>query len=227
MRIAALRRYPVKSMGGEGLREVDLDGRGLVGDRWYAVEDEQGHFASGKNTRRFRRRDPVFGYVARTDPSGAVVVSDGTQSWAVGDPDLDARLSAEMGLPVAVRPEAGVPHQDDSAVSLIGTATLGWCAERWGGSADPRRVRANIVVETDDPFAEEAWVGRDIRLGTAELSVVDRTPRCRMVDIAQDGVEPGAQWLKPLGSERDLMVGIYAEVRTPGRISVGDSVALS
>lgn len=222
MRIVALRRYPVKSMGGEELSSVELDGRGLVGDRWYAVEDEQGHFASGKNTRRFRRRDPVFDYRAHTDAAGRVVVTCAAGSWPAGDADLDERLSGDMGLLVAVRPEAEVPHQDDGAVSLIGTATLAWCAERWGGSADPRRLRANLVVETEEPFVEETWLRRTLHAGTAELAVVATSPRCRMVDIAQDGVEPGTPWLRALGAERDLALGIYADVRSPGVIHVGD-----
>ncbi|MEU1107147.1 MOSC N-terminal beta barrel domain-containing protein [Streptomyces tibetensis] len=48
-------RYPIKSTGGERLASVDVDERGLLGDRLYAVRDAQGRFGSGKNTRRFRR----------------------------------------------------------------------------------------------------------------------------------------------------------------------------
>lgn len=33
MHVQALRRYPVKSMGGESLEEVEVDVRGLAGDR--------------------------------------------------------------------------------------------------------------------------------------------------------------------------------------------------
>src|SRR5689334_16379501 len=66
--VTALRRYPVKAMGGEPLDLARFDARGLLGDRWYAVEDTEGRFASGKDTRRFRRRDRVFDYGATTDP---------------------------------------------------------------------------------------------------------------------------------------------------------------
>ncbi|MFD0488374.1 MOSC N-terminal beta barrel domain-containing protein [Saccharopolyspora spinosporotrichia] len=48
-------RYPVKSVGGELVERADVDERGLVGDRLYAVRDAEGRFGSGKNTRRFRR----------------------------------------------------------------------------------------------------------------------------------------------------------------------------
>lgn len=220
--MVSLRRYPVKSMGGESLDEAELDARGFVGDRWYAVEDDQGHFASGKNTRRFRRRDAVFDYAAHTEPRGRVVVSRGRSRWYVGDQDLDRRLSDEMGTAVRIAPEADVPHQDMGSVSIISTATLQWCADRWGGSPDPRRLRVNIVVDSDEPFVEERWLDRQLALGSTRLRVIERVPRCRMIDIRQDGADPGTHWLKHLAHERDMCLAVYADVSQPGQITLGD-----
>jgi uncharacterized protein len=222
--VAALRRYPVKAMAGEPLRSVRVDRRGLVGDRWYAVVDEQGHLASGKDSRRFRRHDEVFGYGATTGPDGAVTVVRGDRTWVVGDPRLDRHLSESFGTAVEVRPEDRTPHQDDGQVSLVGTATLRWCAERWGDEPDPRRTRMNVVVETDEPFAEEAWVGQLLVLGSTRLNVVSPVPRCRMLDVTQDGVRPTRRWLRPLAVEREMNLGVYADVRQPGEITVGDAV---
>jgi uncharacterized protein YcbX len=207
-------------MGGEALDVAGLDARGVVGDRWYAVEDEAGRFASGKDTRRFRRRDPVFQFAANTEIDGRVIVGRGDERWYVGDPELDQRLSAEMGTAVRVAAEVEVPHQDMGAVSIVGSATLQWCADRWGGSADPRRLRVNIVVDSDEPFVEERWA--EVQLGKATLRVVARVPRCRMLDIRQDGVDPGENWLKPLAQERDMCLGVYADVVLPGDVVVGD-----
>ncbi|MFJ6780414.1 MOSC N-terminal beta barrel domain-containing protein [Streptomyces yangpuensis] len=50
--IERLWRYPIKSTGGELLQSAQVDLRGLVGDRLYAVRDGHGRFGSGKNTRR-------------------------------------------------------------------------------------------------------------------------------------------------------------------------------
>lgn len=224
MTVHSLRRYPVKSMAGEALDAVELDARGLVGDRWYAVVDGEGHFASGKNTRRFRRRDGVFSYAASTAADGGVVVSGPGGRWPVGSAALDAELSAACGVPSRVLPEAEVPHFDDGAVSLVGTATLAWCAERWDIDADPRRLRANLVVETDEPFVEETWVGRRVAVGEAELRVVQRIERCRTIDLPQDGATAVGRWLRPLGHERDLRVAVYADVVAPGTVRVGDDV---
>lgn len=222
-RVRELRRYPVKSMGGESLDAVEVDDRGLVGDRWWAVEDPEGRFATGKDTRRFRRRDPVFGYAAATTDAG-VVVRRGDAAWRAGDPALDADLSAAMGLPMRVAVEADVPHFDDGAVSLIGTASLAWCEANLDVDADRRRVRPNVVIETAEPFVEETWLGRVVRIGAVELRVTQRIERCRTVDLPQDGVPATTQLLKALGRTRDVCLGVYAEVVRPGRIAVGDAV---
>jgi uncharacterized protein YcbX len=222
--VISLRRYPVKSMGGESLDNVGIDARGLIGDRWYAVEDDAGRFASGKNTRRFRRRDAVFDYAAHTEPGGRVVVTRGGNRWYVGDDNLDRRLSEAMGTAVRITPESDVAHQDMGSVSIVSTATLQWCASRWGGSPDPRRLRVNIVVDSDEPFVEERWVDRELELGSTRLRVIERVPRCRMIDIRQDGAEPGSPWLKSVTQERENFLAVYADVSQPGQINLGDQL---
>lgn len=114
--IAALWRYPVKSMQGEPLEEALLTKRGLLGDRAYALFDhETGTIATAKHPRRwpmllacsarFVSPPTVAGLlpaVAITLPNGAVVSSD--------DPDVDTRLSAAFGRRVALIPAGEVSH---------------------------------------------------------------------------------------------------------------------
>lgn len=223
--IASIRRYPVKSMGGEALTEARIDDRGIVGDRGYAVVDDDGKLASGKNTKRFRRRDEVFDYHAETRDDGVWVHRD-QRHWPVGDAALDAELSQAMNGAVRVRPEGDVAHQDSADVSLIGSATLEWCDRRWGVNADPRRLRVNIVLQTAEPFVEETWVGARLFVGSAELEVTERLPRCRMIDLDQDGAAAVKGWLRPLGAERDACLAIAAAVRSPGALAVGDVVTV-
>ena len=148
----------------------------------------------------------------------------GGNRWYVGDENLDRRLSEAMGTAVRIMPESDVPHQDLGSVSIVSTATLQWCGSRWGGSADPRRLRVNIVVDSDEPFVEERWVDRELELGSTRLRVVERVPRCRMIDIRQDGAEPGSPWLKSVAQERDMLLAVYADVSQPGQINLGDQL---
>ena len=48
--VAELWRYPVKSLLGEQLPEVEVDERGVIGDRLYAVTDRDGKLGSGKTS---------------------------------------------------------------------------------------------------------------------------------------------------------------------------------
>lgn len=223
MKVLAVRRYPVKSMGGEPLERADVDGRGIVGDRWHAVTDGARRLACGKDSRRFRRRDGVFDWSARTTGS-AVLVRGPAGEWPVGDDVLDAALSESLGDPVRVLAETDIHHQDGGQVSLVGTASLDWCREHLEVDADPRRLRVNLVVETETPFEEESWVGSSLVVGSTRLSLVERIERCRTIDLAQDGVATTARWLRGLGASREVCLGVYADVASPGVIAVGDEV---
>jgi uncharacterized protein len=222
--VVALRRFPVKAMGGEAVDTADLDERGLLGDRWYAVTDDEGHFATGKNSRRFRRHDEIFEYTATTRADGTVEVTGRGGSWTAGHDALDDELSRAFGAGVRVLPEQQVSHYDAAPVSLVGTASLRWCRDELGIDADWRRLRSNILIETDDPFVEDGWVGRPLRVGSTTLLVTETTERCRMIDVAHDGFEPRDRFLKALGERRELMLAVYAEVVEPGTIAVGDEV---
>src|SRR3954451_17517380 len=183
-------------MGGESLDSVEIERRGLVGDRAYAVVDGDGQLATGKHSKRFRRRDEVFEYAARTTPEGVRVTGRGKEYDVPGD-DLDAALSDAMGDRVRVLPETTTPYFDAGHVSLVGTASLDWCREHLAVDADRRRIRPNLVVDTSEPFVEETWIG-PIAVGAAQLRFDTRIPRCRMVDIAQEGLPPERGWLKAL-----------------------------
>jgi len=230
-RVVSIRRYPVKSMGGEALDAVEFEARGIVGDRFYAVRDGDNRLASGKNTRRMVRRDGVFAYAASTDAgsggTGRVTIADASGPLGVaGDPALDALLTEALGADVRVAPETDVPHFDSGSVSIIGTATLAWCARELHADADPRRLRVNIVIATSEPFEEERWIGSTLAIGTVLLTPVDRIERCRTIDLAQDGVDRPTRWLKQLSERRDLRLAVYCDVARAGTTRVGDEVVL-
>jgi len=104
--VAALWRYPVKSMMGEELNAAEITERGLVGDRQFAVVDAAtGKVAGAKNPRKwgnffdFRAayvEPPESGQklpaVRLTLPDGAVVTSE--------QPDVEQILSAALGREV-------------------------------------------------------------------------------------------------------------------------------
>lgn len=99
-------RYPVKSMLGEELTEVEINETGLVGDHaWALVEVETGKLGSAKNPRKWGHllkyraeyvTEPVSGEelppIKITFPDGTTVLST--------DADVDDKISASVGVEV-------------------------------------------------------------------------------------------------------------------------------
>jgi uncharacterized protein YcbX len=223
MHLAQIWRFPVKAMGGESLQSALVDQRGLVGDRWFAIHTDDGKFACGKNSRRFRQHDEVFDFASRTDGDGVVVRGRGGE-WRAGDPELDRVLSEATGASLSIQPEGEAPHHDAMPVSIVGTASLDWCARELRADAKSNRLRVNLVVETDEPFVEETWLGSQLAIGDVVLDVVRRNTRCRVIDLDQNGAGSPTRWLKPLGEQRDAKIAVYAAVNTPNELRLGDEV---
>jgi len=111
--VAALWRYPVKSMLGEELSAADVTERGISGDRAYALVDpESGRVISAKNPRKWGNLfDFRASYVVAPDlsgnlPAARIFFPDGTTA-TTGESDIEERLSARLGKPV--RLTASVP----------------------------------------------------------------------------------------------------------------------
>lgn len=97
--VAALRRYPVKSMLGEQLAACEVTARGLAGDRELAlVHRETGKVASAKNPRVWRG---LLKLAAASGPAVKILFPDGT-AMASNDPGLDAALSRFLRQPVTL-----------------------------------------------------------------------------------------------------------------------------
>lgn len=110
--VVSLWRYPVKSMQGEELNGSAVTGRGLLGDRAYALVDrETGLVASAKHPRKwgtlFECR-AAFVEPPRPDaplPAVRITLHDGSSVEST-DPDVDRVLSCALGREVRLAAEA-------------------------------------------------------------------------------------------------------------------------
>ncbi len=227
--LTEVRRYPVKSLEGELLPGCDLTGRGLDGDRWWSVRDPDGRFGSGKSSRRFRRMDGLRDLVARYDGDVPVIgLVDGADVRG-DDPGVHEALSAHVGRPVRLEREQEVSHFDDGPVHLVTTAALAALGRAHGAGVDARRMRCNLLVDTPDldGFAEEEWLGRQLRVGPdVVLRVVAPMPRCVMVNASTRDLDADPDLLKTITRANDGSIGVLAEVVHPGAITLGDPVVL-
>ena len=115
-----------------------------------------------------------------------------------GEPDADAAaIGAVLGRAVELAP---AEHKDGVApVHLVSRGAMDRAAQGEvpeGCSADD--PRANLLLDLPDDD-ERTWVGRTLTLGDAVLEVT-RTPK--------------------------HCLGVYAEVRHAGRVTVGDAVLI-
>ncbi len=242
-RVAALRRYPVKSLAGEPLESVRVEARGLTADRAWAVREPDGKIGSGKSTRRFRRMAGLMLLSAACDDDLPVISFPDGRRIRGDDEEVHAALSAYVGRPVRLEPEGEVSHFDDGPVHLVTTSGLRAVAEAHGGPVDVRHFRPNLVVDTGaaEGYPEDDWLGRRLTVGAVELEVVAAMPRCVMVTMAQVGLagdrdllgtvtdaHPGSPpaGTSATGASGVGEFGVLAEVRRPGRLALGDPVVL-
>src|SRR5260221_460277 len=79
---------------------------------------------------------------------------------------------------------------------------------------------------------EDRWIGREIGLGTARLSITHPDARCAITTHDPDSGDPDLDTLRTIIAYRGLRddkkidFGVLGEVVAPGRVSVGDEVAV-
>ena len=109
----------------------------------------------------------------------------------------------------------GAFHDNPAArVSLVSTSSI--------GSWDPRRFRANVLLDGE---GEDALVGSTIALGEVILDVGLRIERCVMTTRAQaGGIERDLDVLRTIARERDACLAVGALVVEPGTMHIGDEL---
>jgi uncharacterized protein len=217
-RVAALWRYPVKSMAGEALDAVDVSWNGLDGDRrWAFVQDALVHSDFPWFT--IRERSDMGGFVPRIDGGTVVVTTPGGVELDIADP----ALAAELGD--GIRPiKQNRGTFDAMPLSLITTSTIATLGGETGLELDPRRFRPNLVVESDS--GEHEWVGRTLRIGGMSMRVDQRDSRCVIVNVDPETSERDARVLRTIARERGSCTGVYGSAVEPGRVAVGDQVTV-
>jgi len=225
-RVAALWRYPVKSMAAEALEGVEVSWHGLAGDRrWAFIRD--GMERSGFPWLTIRERPdmgqhrPSFVEPDRPDASPVAVRTPSGDVLDVLDPALAARLGDNVRV---IKQDRGV--FDTMPLSLITTRTIAGLGAMVGVELDILRFRPNLLVEPtgDTDFPEDAWVGSVLRIGGLRMRVDKRDQRCVMVNVDPATTERDPAILRAIGRERDACLGVYGSTVQPGRVAVGDPV---
>jgi uncharacterized protein YcbX len=238
--VARLLHTPVKSLKMGEVDQLVLHERGVVDDRIFFLVDD------AHQSLNQARRLPLCQATAAFDgeilsivlPDGSLVVGETPtgerftagfdmqstiEATLVPGPWRDA-LSGWAGEPVRLaRAADGRGGWSGFAASLIGTPTI----DALGlGPIDPRRFRMMIQTAGGAPFEEDAWVGRDVRVGDAVVRIVEECIRCAVTTVDPDTGERDVDALRAMITAKGAAnLGVYCDVITPGTIRLGDPVA--
>lgn len=235
--VRLVRRFPVKGMSGEELDEVFVTFAGLIGDRVYA-------FLDPKNTTDFPWMTPriwpgmlllkpkfisppVANDVRPSQENYSVQVTlpDGV-THNISDSPLHEYLEKHFARPIVRRFSERSMH-DARPVSVFGLQTMDALGKECGRALDPRRFRANFVVDWNSrrPFFEDSLVGRTIRIGEKmSLVIAKKNMRCKVITFDPDTAEAAPEVLEVVARKHESCAGVYGAVLREGIVRRGDPV---
>ncbi len=225
-RVAAITRYPVKSMAGQRLDTAHIGPDGITGDRCYAFLRSDVRTAFPWLT---ARQVPAMlrCHIAPGDQPH-VTTPDG-DTWPIDDARLLAWLAAHADEPVHLHHD---PHGifDTHGLSLMTTAAIASIGQQAEQSLNARRFRPNILIEADSdrPYPEDAWVGQTLRFGDAGavVHVIEPIQRCMMITLDPDSNAKSPGVLRAVAQHHGNDAAIAAHTRTAGSVQVGDTLWL-
>ncbi len=250
--VARINVTPVKGTTLLHPERVELTSTGIPQNRRFFLIDENGGLFSapdlGPLVRIVSDYDPDGELLTLTFPDGARIearadeLAEGptvdfygrpVESDLVEGPFADA-LSAYAGRPLRlVRSRRQGDASDVHHVSVMSSASVAALAAGAGlDRLDPRRFRMDLELDGCEPYEEDSWDGRRVRIGAAVVRICGQVPRCVLTTKAPDTGEKDFNTLREIARQRaripgdgGLPFGMYAEVEETGPVAVGDEVA--
>jgi hypothetical protein len=252
-RIAWITVAPVKGMALEQRQSVELEPFGVLENRRFHVIGAGGRLMNGKQLGELQQivvtwdedsSTLVFRFPDGTVADGGVDLGETVTTNFFGrevegrlvvgpwSDALTAFVGRELRLVQCVEAGAGV-DRGRGAVSLLSTGSLDALRTAAGISEpiDPRRFRMLFGVEGIGRHEEDDWIGRNVRVGEAVVTVRGNTGRCIVTSRHPDTGVRNLPTLDVLAEYRDgvestepLPFGVWAEVVEPGRVALRDPV---
>jgi uncharacterized protein YcbX len=252
--ITQLYRYPVKGLSAEPLDRVALAvGRCLPHDRRFAIalanfDPAQPKWLVKTNFIMLMRDESLARLSTRFDPQselltiavGGIVLVEARLSDPHGRRDV-ARFFEDFLGEAVIRPLRVVEAPDHAFaderpkpnastgqyVSLINLATLHDVESKLGTAIDPIRFRANVYFKGLPAWEEQKWVEPEhvLTIGAARLRAVAPITRCAATEVNPEtairDIAIVAELMRHYGHN---IMGVYAELVSPGQIGVGDQI---
>ena len=202
--VAAIARYPVKSLAAQTLQSVEIAADGIPGDRASALFVTGGHARTGKT---FRGKEHNLLHLT-SDPARAVA------------------LANRDNVDVEVR--SGTHYFDAAPISIVFDTWVDEISRALGRDLDYRRWRPNFFVHAAPDFLllERDLPGAAIEIGGAVLRVLKPIERCVTPAYDVETGEPSPDVLGYVARERGNCFGVYCDVELAGVVRIGDALRL-
>jgi uncharacterized protein YcbX len=205
LRVSRLSIAPVRALGLQHPTSVDVTFSGVLEDRRFYLNDEQGHIVdrlrAGQLVQVAAETNPAATWLRMTFPDGRVVEGDvaldepvqthiyGREALGrvVGGPWAAALEPFAHGRPLLLvrcdRPGGtrirGGETQVRNAVSLVSDGSLAELARQLGVErVDGRRFRMLIEIDGATAHEEDTWIGGQVAIGSAILEITKPDARC-------------------------------------------------
>lgn len=205
--LAAIWRYPVKSLRAEPLESAPVCRAGIPHDRERALFVDEGHYARTGKTYRGKENNLLH---------------------TTSNVEAAKKIASGRGVDVSVRRDETQRFFDAAAVSLIFDRWIDEVSAHIGEPLDPRRWRPNFYVRAAGDFAllETDLLGATIEMGTVLLRVSDTIRRCVTTTYDIQTGESDENVLTYVALRRANVMGIYCEVLGEGEVFAGDAVTV-
>ncbi|MBD3666037.1 MOSC N-terminal beta barrel domain-containing protein [Sulfitobacter sp. TSTF-M16] len=242
MQITALYRHPIKSHGRESLNRVTLHaGQSMPYDRVWAIaheaaKAEPGVWAHCANFSRVSKSPELMAITSQLDEdSGIVSLSHPDLPTLSVNPDTDANALIDWVSQLVPHTRAqpasvmrldgrGYTDSDFPSVTLCNLASHRAVEVQMEQALSLHRWRGNIWFDSEAPWAEFDWIGRDITIGDCILRPRERTDRCIATTANPDTGQRDADTLAALESFGHQDFSVRCEVIKGGTLQLGNVV---
>ena len=203
--LAAIWRYPVKSLAAEPLERAEVQAGGIPGDRASALFVRSGHARTGKT---YRGKEHNLLHTTRQAREAVQIAARGGVELEVHDNE---------------------PHYFDAApISIVFDRWIAEVEAALETPLDPRRWRPNLYARAFDGFAlrEPELAEGIIEVGGAVLRVRDTIKRCVTTTYDIETGERDDDVLLYVAQKRANVMGVYCDVELAGMVRVGDVLRL-
>ncbi|WP_071459837.1 MOSC domain-containing protein [Bacillus massilinigeriensis] len=230
-------RHPVKSFRGEKVEATNVMSYGLYGDRSHAFSDRTrpGKFLTITQFPEMVLYSAKFNgeeSMDRFPPVEVKTPSNEVLNWG------DSRLTEEIASkgereiePITFDP-AAVPLGaiEEEHILIVTDASMEKLKSlSANANLDYQRFRPNLYLALNDkdPFIEESWFGKKLKIGDAVvLRLIRHCERCMIVTVDPMTAHTDPSLLQTLVRKRNNHFGVYAGVLKTGKIRTGDPVYL-